>query len=36
MERPARFEFVVNRRTLRALDLVLPPDLLLRSDEVVG
>lgn len=36
MERPARFEFVVNRRTLRTLDLVLPPDLLLRSDEVVG
>jgi putative ABC transport system substrate-binding protein len=36
MERPARFEFVVNRKTLRALELVIPPDLLLRSDEVVG
>jgi hypothetical protein len=27
---------VVNRRTLRALDLVIPPDLLLRSNEIVG
>ena len=36
MERPARFEFVVNRKTLRALDLVIPPDLLLRSDDMVG
>ena len=36
MQRPSRFEFVVNRRTLRALDLVLPPDLLLRSDDIVG
>jgi putative ABC transport system substrate-binding protein len=36
MERPARYEFVVNRKTLRALDLVIPPDLLLRSNEVIG
>lgn len=36
MEKPSKFEFVVNRRTLRALDLVLPPDLLLRSDDIVG
>jgi putative ABC transport system substrate-binding protein len=36
MERPSRYEFVVNRKTLRALDLVIPPDLLLRSNEVVG
>lgn len=36
MERPARYEFVVNRKTLRALDLVIPPDLLLRSNDVVG
>ena len=36
MERPSRYEFVVNRKTLRALELALPPDLLLRSDDVVG
>jgi hypothetical protein len=27
---------VINRKTLRALDLVIPPDLLLRSNEIVG
>ncbi|HZQ73412.1 MAG TPA: ABC transporter substrate-binding protein [Burkholderiales bacterium] len=36
MERPSKFEFIINRRTARALDLVIPPDLLLRSDKVVG
>src|SRR3954468_5183440 len=36
MESPSKYEFVVNRRTLRALDLVIPPDLLLRSNEIVG
>jgi putative tryptophan/tyrosine transport system substrate-binding protein len=36
MERPTKFEFVMNRRTIRALDLVVPPDLLLRSNEIVG
>jgi putative ABC transport system substrate-binding protein len=36
MERPAKFEFVINRKTVRALNLVIPPDLLLRSDQVVG
>jgi putative ABC transport system substrate-binding protein len=36
MEFPSKYEFVVNRRTLRALDLVIPPDLLLRSNEIVG
>jgi len=35
MEPPPRFEFVINRKTLRALDLVIPPDLLLRSNEIV-
>jgi putative ABC transport system substrate-binding protein len=33
--RPTKFEFVVNRRTARALELAIPPDLLLRSDDVV-
>jgi len=36
MERPSKYEFVINRKTLRALDLVIPPDLLLRSNEIVG
>src|SRR5258708_2195498 len=36
MERPTKFELVINRKTLKALDLVIPPDLLLRSNEIVG
>ena len=35
MEPPPKFELVINRKTLRSLDLVIPPDLLLRSDEIV-
>jgi putative ABC transport system substrate-binding protein len=35
MERPSKFELIINRKALKALDLVLPPDLLLRSDEIV-
>jgi putative tryptophan/tyrosine transport system substrate-binding protein len=35
MERPSKFELVINRNTARALDIAIPPDLLLRSDEIV-
>ncbi len=35
MEKPEKFEFVINRKALRALGLVLPPDLLLRSDDII-
>jgi ABC-type uncharacterized transport system substrate-binding protein len=35
MEKPPKFELVINRKTLRSLDLVIPPDLLLRSNEIV-
>jgi len=36
MERPSRFELYINRKTAFQLKLVIPPDLLLRSDKVVG
>lgn len=35
MEAPPRFELVINRKTLRSLELVIPPDLLLRSNDIV-
>jgi putative ABC transport system substrate-binding protein len=35
MERPPKFELIINRKALRSLDLVIPPDLLLRSNEIV-
>jgi putative ABC transport system substrate-binding protein len=32
IERPSKFSFAINRRAAKALDIVIPPDLLLRAD----
>lgn len=36
MERPSKFELVIHRKTAWDLKLAIPPDLLLRSDKIVG
>ena len=36
MAQPNKFELFINRKTAFQLKLVIPPDLLLRSDKVVG
>jgi putative ABC transport system substrate-binding protein len=36
MERPMRYELVLNRLAAHRLGLVIPPDLFLKSDQVVG
>ena len=35
IDRPARFEFVLNLKTAAMLDMVIPPATLLRADEVI-